>query len=328
MDLGQGSNAGLGHQLIEAAQRGGLGVPRHVIEREHGVGLAAAEVGLEIDHGIAALARQPAHGAGEQLAQAVGQEGPAVELGRVAILGAGLALVHLGEVSGELRLAVAPCGDVGVRRDHLAPGPEPRLGRALERQRALAAHLLAALLVVDRALEVDPQPLDRLRLLTGRDRAQQTLRRVQRALGVLVGERLLVREVVAGLAQLVDVRALHPPEREAEHLAPPLVHDREQALGVPGDAAVRAPAQILAQAVVDRLLPARPELRLELALDERHEPIAQQIERAADPVLVGNRHGAPLLYTASSAWAGPGVVSSGRVSRILMISRQDSIRPL
>jgi hypothetical protein len=47
-------------------------------------------------------------------------------------------------------------------------------------------------------------------------------------------------EVVARLAQLVDVGALHAPEREAENVAPPLVHDREQALGVPGDAAIRA----------------------------------------------------------------------------------------
>jgi hypothetical protein len=60
------------------------------------VSLAAAKVGLKIDHRVAALARQAPHGTCKQLAQAVGEEGAPVELDRIGVLGARLALVHPG----------------------------------------------------------------------------------------------------------------------------------------------------------------------------------------------------------------------------------------
>jgi hypothetical protein len=92
------------------------------------VSLAAAEVGLELDDRVAAGAGQAGEGADEELAEALGEEGAAEELGGVAVLVGALVLVDLPQVGGELGLLVAAGGDVGVGRDDLAPGGRPPWG--------------------------------------------------------------------------------------------------------------------------------------------------------------------------------------------------------
>jgi hypothetical protein len=133
------------------------------------VGLAAAEVGLQLDHRVAALPPPPAHRVEQQLPQPVGEEGPAEELGRVAVLRRCLVPPDLMEVRGELRLLVATRRDVRVRRDQLPPRPQATGRLPLDRNDRRPALRLAGLLG-----ETDPEqllahPVSLQRLVGGRN---------------------------------------------------------------------------------------------------------------------------------------------------------------
>ena len=198
-----------------------------MVERQHRVGLAAAEVGLELHHRVAALAREALHAAHEQALQALGEVGAAEELLRLLVLVRALAQVHLPEVGRELRLLVAAARHVGVRRDDLAPGLE-RAGRGRLDQRAAGLALLAAHLLVEGEPAQLHLHLADLVGLRGRDRGEQPRHRVERAIGVVARERLLVRPLVAAVAQLLHQRALGAAERPAEDVVPGLPHQLEQ----------------------------------------------------------------------------------------------------
>ena len=107
------------------------------------VRLAAAEVGLELDDrvalGLPARRRSPVTRRSDRPG---GQERALEEAARVAVLVAGLAAGDLAEVGRELGLRVAAGGDVGMRLDDVAPGPQARSRRTLERQGHLALLLL------------------------------------------------------------------------------------------------------------------------------------------------------------------------------------------
>ena len=101
-----------------------------VPEREHRVRLAAAERRLEVDDRLATGPGQPPERAGQEEPETLGEVRPGEELARVDVLLGALATGDLGEVGGELRLAVAAGGDVGVRGGEAPPGRESleRLG--------------------------------------------------------------------------------------------------------------------------------------------------------------------------------------------------------
>ena len=167
-----------------------------MIERQHGVGLAAAEVGLELHDRITTAAGKAPHGADEQRLQALGEIGAPEELDGVPVLVGPFSEMDLPEVGGELGLLVPPAGDVLVRGHHLSPRLQVARGRALDR-RACALPLLAPHLLV----EAEPKQLHLHLLdligLRGGNGGQQPFRRVERAVGVVAGEGLLVGPLVA-----------------------------------------------------------------------------------------------------------------------------------
>ena len=215
------------HHRVDAHQLRGRDAREQVVERQHRVRLAAAEVGLELHDRVAALAGEAPHRAHQHPLEALGEIGAAEELDGVLVLVRPLAEVHLPEVGGELGLLVAAAGDVLVRRHHLAPGLEAARRRALDRGAGALALLAPRLLV-----EAKPQEL-RLHLLDvvglrRRDGGQQAAGRVERAIGVVAGEGLLVRPPVAMVAELADQAALGGPERQAEDVVPGFPHELEQ----------------------------------------------------------------------------------------------------
>ena len=218
-------------QLIDAEQILCRRTSGDVVEREQGVRLAAAEVGLQVDDRIAAVAVEAFDRLGQQLAQALSDEGAAEELGRVLILARGSALVHLVQVGGELGLLVAAAGDVAVRPHHVAPRLEAfGRGRLEERRRDLL-RLAAAVLVVADAQQFLLLLVELVGLLR-RDGGEQALHAVEHAVGVVGREGLLVRPAVARRAQLADERALVLPQHLAEHRVPHAPHRLEQELDV------------------------------------------------------------------------------------------------
>ena len=81
-------------------------------------------------------------------------------------------------------------------------------------------------------VEANPQEL-RLHLLDlvrlrGRDRGQQAAGRVEGAVGVVAGEGLLVRPLVAMVAEFAHQAALGGSQSQAEHLIPGVPHDLEK----------------------------------------------------------------------------------------------------
>ena len=175
----------------------GCDAGEQVVERQHRVRLAAAEVGLELHHRVAALAARCAARADEQALQALGEVGAAEELGRLLVLVRALAQMHLPEVGGELGLLVAAARHVRVRRHDLAPGLEVAGRRALDQRcrRSCASRCAPARRSASRSSSIFIL-LD-LVGLRRRDGGQQPRHRVERAVGVVAGERLLVRPLVA-----------------------------------------------------------------------------------------------------------------------------------
>jgi len=151
---GRLGHAGLLQHRLDACQVGGGGAGEEVVERQHGVRLAAAEVGLQLDDRITARAGEALQGVGEQVGQAVGEEGAPEELGRIAVLATAFAIMHLAQVGGELRLLVAAGSDVAVRRHDLPPGAQARLGLPFHRRHGGLAVLVAHLLVVATAQQL------------------------------------------------------------------------------------------------------------------------------------------------------------------------------
>ena len=97
-----------------------------------------------------------------------------------------------------------------MRRDYLAPRREPGEGLTLDslHPAALRPGLLGEL----DAQHVLGEPIDLASLIRRADRLEQQLRRVERPVGRVGGERLLVRPVVAHVAQLAR-RGCAPPAR-------------------------------------------------------------------------------------------------------------------
>ena len=103
---------------------------------------------------------------------------------------------------------------------------------ALDRRAGALALLAPHLLVEAQAQEFRLHLLDVVGLRR-RDGGQQPAGRVERAIGVVAGEGLLVRPPVAMVAKLADQAALGGPERQAEDVIPGFPHELEQRRHVP-----------------------------------------------------------------------------------------------
>ena len=342
--------AGLPQQRVDAGQLARRGAGKEVVQGEHRVGLAAAEVGLQLHHRIAGRAGQPPHRAGEHALQALGQEAAPEELDRVVVLvgalsaarprsrrppdahrlarrggpsgaearpppGVEVAQVHLPQVRRELRLLVAAAGHVLVRRHHLAPRFQGR-GPAPDGQSGLPPPFAARLLVEAHAQQFHLEPVD-FRRLRRRHRREQPAGRVEGAVGVVPGERLLMRPAVPVAPQLAHESALGRPEDRAERLVPRLPHQLEERGGVPLGHPPLPDVRIVDEGPQRRRPhPLRLDRALHLAVDERAEPRFQQLERLADAFVVGRRHAVSpafryaLLSAAPPTWpAGPSACS-------------------
>ena len=270
---------------------------KQVIQRQHRVRLAAAEVGLQLHDRVAALAGQPPHGADQHLLQALGEVGAAEELHRVAVFVRAFAQMHLPQIGGELGLLVAAAGHVLVRRHHLAPGLEAAGHAAFDGGAGALALLAAHLLVEAHAQQFHLHLLD-LVGLRGGDRRQQAPGGVERAVGVVAGERLLMRPLVAHVAQFADQAALGVPERLAEDVVP-LRPTSASASAAASHSAIAPCRPAESRRRRSRRFASNasplPYLRLELALDERREAGFQQLQRLADAFVVGDGHGLFLI---------------------------------
>ena len=203
---------------------------RDVPQRQHRVGLAATEVGLEVDdrRGVV-VAGEAAHRPADQVAETFGEVGALEELDRVGVVGVDLAARgDLVEVGGELGGVEVAGGDVVVRLEHLAPRLEP--ARCL----GVVDRGLEDLLVVPVGRDPPQVQADRLDLVSLRGLAQQRhqpLSRVERAVGVVVGERAVVRPGVAGVLQLGGERLANPTQGVGERIPAGLHVGGDRGLG-------------------------------------------------------------------------------------------------
>ena len=249
------------------------------------MGLAAAEIGLQLHHGIAALAGQAAHRPDQHSLQAFGQVGAAEELDRIPVFSRAFAQMHLPQVGGELGLLIPAACHILVGRHDRPPGFQAGGGRALDRQTGLFAPLAPRLLV-----EAHPQQfhLDPVHLvgLRRRDRGQQPAGRIQDTVGIVAGEVLLVRPLVAVPAQLTDESALGWPKGVPKDIVPGIPHQLKQCGPVPlGNRFVRqhGVAYIVTQLPGTGLSGLGV---LDFALDEWAKARLEQIHCLADPFVI------------------------------------------
>ncbi len=210
--------------------------------------------------------------------------GAAVELQGVPVLFPGLAPVYLGQVGGELRLAVPPRGHVGVGRDHLPPGLEA-LGDdgqgLLDRPLRLPLRLL-----LKAAPEELPGHAGRLLGLLGGDHLQEAGHAVQGPVGVLKGEGALVGPAVAELQKLLHQGPAPAPELLVKNLVPAVVHELEEGLGVGVLQGSPVPLKHLPR-LRDPFLAVDPSV---LPLHERPQPGPKEVQALAHDLPVAERH--------------------------------------
>ena len=261
-----------------------------VIQRQHGVGLAAAEIRLELNDGVASSACEAADGPNQQTLQAFRQIRSPEELDGVSILVGPFTQVHLPEIGGELGLLVPPARDVRVRGDDFPPGLQAGRGGAFNRRSRLLATLPARLFVEADAQELHLEPVH-FRRLGRRYGCQQSVGRVEGAVSIVTGERFLMRPSVAVSAQLADETSLRRSENRAKDVIPGFPHQLEQAGGVPVGHRTITPARVVDESTQGgRIEAVLLDRTSDLAVDERPQTRFEQIERLADPFVVGRGH--------------------------------------
>ena len=287
----------LGQDLLDAGQPAcpacsvaSAGRSGQVVERDQSVGLAAAEVGLKLDHRVAPGPGEPASRPHNQVADALGDEGPAEELDGVAVLVGRLAPPHLVQVGGELGQLEAAGGDVLVGGDHLPPGGQAGFGTALDLGGRGLAVGAPGLLVVLLALQVLMELAHPVGLAARRHRLQQPLGGVEGPQGVVGGERFVVGPGVAHVLEFGDVVAVAARQLLAEDGAPLVPHHLQKELGVGRvDLAGGAPSAPSVHAL-DGDGPVAAELGPAFPVHEGGQPLGQEPDGLADPFIVGERH--------------------------------------
>src|SRR5262249_16868229 len=154
------------------------------------------------------------------------------ELDGILVLVGSFAEMHLPEVGSEFGLLVASAGNVLVRGHDFPPGLEMARGGALDRRAGSLAFLATHLFVEAQAQQLHLHLLY-LMGLRRRDGGQQPIRGIQRTVGVVARETLLVRPLVAVVTQFAQEAALGGAERLAEDVVPRLPHELEERRGVP-----------------------------------------------------------------------------------------------
>lgn len=257
-----------------------------MVEGEHRVGLATAEARLNLDDGIAAGAREPLQGSNQEATDALGDVGPPEEVLRIPVLVAAFAAVDLRQVRHKLRLLITAGRHVRVGRDDLAPRLQARRRLAFNGGRGRLPYLALRILLVAKAhhLLALSLHLDRLRSGNG---LEQALRAVEGTIRVVGRERLVVRPAVADVAQLADERPLRLAQLALEDLLPVEPDRVEQSQWIHQRIATARRA-VLAE--IGDIRPLRPMDRMKLALDERLEPVAQQLDGPADSLLIRKCH--------------------------------------
>ena len=226
----------------------------------------------------------------QQALQAFRQVGPPKELDRVPVLVRPFAQVHLPEVGRELGLLVAPARDVLVGGDDLPPWLEAGRGSASDGGARLPAPFPARLLVEAHPQQLHLEPLELIGLRR-RYRGEKPAHGVQCPIGVIAGEALLVGPLVAVAAQLTDETPFRRPENRAKDVVPGLPHQLEQPGHVPlGHRLVRQHWILGVVAELESVEPSRLQGALDLPIDERTQTCLEQIQRLADPFVIGYRH--------------------------------------
>ena len=178
-----------------------------MVERQHRVSFAAAEVCLELYDRVASRSGDALNASDKQPLEALGEKCPAKELLWVSILVRSFAQVDLPEVRGELRLLISPARHVGVWGDDFAPGLQRAGHRPFDQCAPNFALLPAHLLIVDQPSQLLLH-LAHFICLGRRDCIKESRHGVKRAVGVVTGERLLMRPPVANVDKLEDEVAI------------------------------------------------------------------------------------------------------------------------
>ena len=185
--------------------------------------------------------------------------------------------MHLGEIGRELGLLEFAGRDVLVRLDHLTPRKQARHGLDGDFQALGLPPLLIALKLGELRAEDGVAHLrELLGGLTGADRLHQTTHGIERALGVVIGEGLIVREFVANVAKLIHPRSLGAAENGPERVVPEAIHRVEQRGLVPADLTIAVGPQ--ARQLLQNLdLPMPFERAFQPLFDKRNEGCGQQL---------------------------------------------------
>ena len=261
-----------------------------MVEGEHGVGLAAPEVGLQLNDGVAAPTREAADCPDLQALQAFRQVGPPKELDRIPVLVRPFTQVHLPEVGCELGLLVAPARDVLVGCDDLPPWLEAGGGSASHSSARLPAPFPTRLLVEADSQQLHLEPFELVRLRR-RYRGEETAHRIKCPIGIIAGEALLVGPPVAVVTQLTDETPVRPPENRAKDFVPGRPHQPEQPGYVPLGRWLVCQYWILGVvAELESVEPSRLKGALDFPIDERTQSRLEQIQRLADPFVIGYCH--------------------------------------
>ena len=211
--------------------------------------------------------------------------------------------MHLPEVGRELGLLVASARYVLVGRDDLPPRLQADHGGAFNGDARLPAPLPARLLVEAHAQQLHLEPLE-LVGLRRRDRGEEPAHRVQRPIGVVAGEALLVGPPVAVAPQLADEAAFRRTQNPAKYVVPGLPHQLEQSGHVPRGRGLVGQHRVLGVvAELEGVEPARLQGGLDLAIDERAEARLEQVQGLADSFVIGDGHvGARLSVQFAGHW--------------------------
>ena len=172
--------------------------------------------------------------------------------------------------------------------EDVAPGFEPLTGQA--RWHLLGFGHPPGLGLEAGPLVVQPDPPDGIRLIGGPSSGEQALHRVERPIGVVSREGVVVRVSIPDIAQLGCERLLHAAEFTGED-APVLGEDPQQERGV-----VLAQASGLAVLCLitssDEPHPVSANLagrRGHPRLDEGQEPLGEQFQALADSIPIAQR---------------------------------------
>ena len=137
----------------------------------------------------------------------------------IAVFVRSLSEMHLPQIGGELGLLIAAARHVLMRRHYLPPRLEVARALALDSRPGGLAPFPSHLLVEPQAQEFHLHLLD-LVGLRGRDGGKEPPCGVESAVGVVTREGLLVRPLVAMIAQLAQQTAFGGTERFAEDVIP------------------------------------------------------------------------------------------------------------